>query len=257
MAKSGQRHGGITRWVVVGLSVLLLLSSLGSSANARSYDAEKIDPLLAQQASAAPDAEFAVIVRVRPQRATHAANRAARAREVIQENGGASKFALGIIGGDAGRVSGRAALALTRNPDVEYVFRDAVIGALFDPVVDAAKAPNPPVILTYANYAWSYLGVCGRGVTVAVVDSGVAPHADLAGRIVAAADFTQEPAVISSTPLGDPGGHGTHVAGLVAGDGASSAGVYTGTAPCARIVDVRVLDAYGRSSTSTVLRGLQ
>jgi serine protease AprX len=257
MAKTERRPQVLARWVVVVLCAVLVFTSMALAADARSYDPDKIDPLLAQQASADPDGEFSVIVRVHAARSTRAAERSARAREAVRQQGGTAKFSLGIVGGEAARVTGRAALALTRNHEVDYVFRDAPITASFDPVTDAAKATSPAVILTYASYAWSYFNVCGRGVTVAVVDSGVHAHADLAGRIVAAADFTQDPAVVSTTPLGDPGGHGTHVAGLVAGDGASSSGVYTGAAPCARIVDVRVLDAYGRSSTSTVLRGLQ
>lgn len=249
--------GALARWAVVALCAVLVFTSMALAAEARSYDPDKIDPLLAQQATADPDREFSVIVRVQAARSTRAAERSARAREAVRQQGGTAKFSLGIVGGEAARVTGRAALALTRNHEVDYVFRDAPISATFDPVADAEKVVSPAVTLTYANYAWSYLNICGRGVTVAVVDSGVHAHADLAGRIVAAADFTQDPAVFSSTPLGDPGGHGTHVAGLVAGDGASSAAAYMGVAPCSRIIDVRVLDAYGRSSTSTVLRGLQ
>jgi serine protease AprX len=257
MKKPESRPQALARWVVVVLCAVLVFTSMALAAEARSFDPDKIDPLLAQQASADPDGEFSVIVRVQAARSTRASERSARAREAVRKEGGTSKFALGIVGGEAARVTGRAALALTRNHEVAYVFRDAPITAAFDPVADSAKVTSPAVILTYANYAWSLLNICGRGVTVAVVDSGVYAHADLAGRIVAAADFTQDPPVVSTSPLGDPGGHGTHVAGLVAGDGASSSAAYTGIAPCAGVVDVRVLDAYGRSSTSTVLRGLQ
>ena len=257
MDKLGRKTHALARWVVVALCAAVVSTSMGLAADARSYDPDKIDPLLAQQVTADPDGEFSVIVRTQATRSSRGAERTARARAAVRQQGGTSKFSLGIIGGEAARVTGRAAMALTRDRDVEYVFRDAPITASFDPLVDAAKATNPVVTLTYASYAWSYFNVCGRGVTVAVVDSGVHAHADLGRRIVAAADFTQDPAVFSTTAQGDPGGHGTHVAGLVAGDGASSAGVYTGVAPCASIVDVRVLDAFGRSTTSTVLRGLQ
>jgi len=99
--------------------------------------------------------------------------------------------------------------------------------------------------------------VTGRGVGVAIVDSGIYAHPDLAGRVVAAIDFTSATPTVSPVALGDPGGHGTHVAGLVAGDGTLSGGAYTGVAPGANLVDVRVIDANGRSSVSTVLAGLQ
>src|SRR6266540_2687316 len=124
MASFDRRPGAITRGGIAALCALLVFSGLVTPAEARSYDPEKIDPLLAQQALADPDAEFAVIVRV-SSRAAHGAQRAAKARDLIRENGGRSKFALGIIGGEAAQVSGRAAIALSRNPHVEYVFRDA------------------------------------------------------------------------------------------------------------------------------------
>jgi serine protease AprX len=251
--------GSFARTLTFALSASLLASVFAAPAEARSVNASKIDTLLAQQAAADPDGQFDVIVRAAAEQARPGARPPAqdRAREVVRRHGGRTRFALGIVGGAAATLSGREILTLTHDPDVGYVFRDAKIAASFDPVADYAKVTSVGILITGANLAWYYLNVCGRGVGVAVVDSGVAPHPDLAGRIVVAADFTQDPPLISTSPLGDPGGHGTHVAGLVAGDGASSAGTYTGTAPCARIIDVRVLDSMGQSSTSIVLRGLQ
>lgn len=253
--------GSFTRGLIFLLGVLLIAGSLGAPAEARSFDPSKIDPGLAQQASALPDRDFDVIVRATPASVdrmnTRASARPDQAREAVRKHGGRTRFALGIIGGTAATLTGREVLELTKDHDVAYVFVDSEVVATFDPVADAGKVASLGILLTYANYAWSMLNVCGRGVGVAVVDSGVYPHPDLAGRITAAADFTQEPPLIVDGPLTDPGGHGTHVAGLVAGDGSLSGGAYTGTAPCARIIDVRVLDASGRSKTSTVLRGLQ
>ena len=93
-------------------------------------------------------------------------------------------------------------------------------------------------------------GPHGAGVTVAVVDTGVADHPDLAGRIVAHINT-------SDSPAGDGYGHGTFVAGLIAGSGASSTGRWPGVATAARILDVQVADADGTTSLSNVLRGLQ
>src|SRR5207249_9843770 len=55
----------------------------------------------------------------------------------------------------------------------------------------------------------------------------------------------------------DPGGHGTHVAGLVAGDGTASGGAYAGVAPGANLIDVRVINATGGTTVSTLIAGMK
>jgi len=55
----------------------------------------------------------------------------------------------------------------------------------------------------------------------------------------------------------DPGGHGSHIAGTIAGDGTRSAGQFIGMAPQANIVDVQVLDQRGNGRISSVLRGME
>jgi serine protease AprX len=89
----------------------------------------------------------------------------------------------------------------------------------------------------------------GAGVGVALVDTGIADVADLAGRVVARVNT-------SGGPTGDGYGHGTFLAGLVAGSGASGAAA-RGVAPRAHLLDVQVADADGTTSLSRVLRGLQ
>ncbi|RZU54133.1 subtilase family protein [Krasilnikovia cinnamomea] len=90
----------------------------------------------------------------------------------------------------------------------------------------------------------------GRGVTVAVVDTGIANVPDLAGRVTRRVDLT-------GTGGGDGYGHGTFMAGVIAASGAASGGAYRGVAPAAELVDVKVADAQGRTDLVTVLRGLQ
>jgi serine protease AprX len=89
----------------------------------------------------------------------------------------------------------------------------------------------------------------GAGVTVAVVDTGVADVTDLAGRLTHVD--------VSGAGVGDGYGHGTFVAGLVAGSGRDSGGAYAGVAPGASILDVRVADQNGNSDLVRVLKGLQ
>jgi serine protease AprX len=104
-----------------------------------------------------------------------------------------------------------------------------------------------------ADQVWSQ-GTTGRGVTVAVLDSGVAADPDLvqpANRILASVNFADE------RLTSDPGGHGTHVAGIVAGNGGRSGGQFVGVAPEANIVDVRVLSRTGSGRISSVVRGIE
>jgi serine protease AprX len=91
-------------------------------------------------------------------------------------------------------------------------------------------------------------GTEGAGVTVALVDTGVADVADLSR--VTHVDVT-------GTGTGDAFGHGTFMAGLIAGNGSSSGGRYTGVGPAASILDVKVADSAGSTSLSLVLRGLE
>jgi serine protease AprX len=90
----------------------------------------------------------------------------------------------------------------------------------------------------------------GDGVTVAVVDTGIADVPDLAGRVTDRVDLT-------GTGAGDGFGHGTFMAGLIAGSGAASGGAYRGVAPAADLIDVKVADASGHTDLVTMLRGLQ
>jgi serine protease AprX len=92
----------------------------------------------------------------------------------------------------------------------------------------------------------------GSGVTVAVVDTGIDNSKDLKGRVIHA-DVTGS----SWNSDRDDYGHGTFVAGLIAGDGSASGGAYAGAAPGARLLDVRVAKDDGSTSLSNVLRGLQ
>ncbi len=98
----------------------------------------------------------------------------------------------------------------------------------------------------------------GAGVTVALLDTGVAPHPDLDGRILCFRDFVKEgflPAFRAGISY-DDNGHGTHVAGILCGSGGLSQGKYRGIAPGAKLVVGKVLDEKGDGSTEAMLRGL-
>ncbi|MEV1286327.1 S8 family peptidase [Micromonospora sp. NPDC049679] len=113
-----------------------------------------------------------------------------------------------------------------------------------------ASVTNGPVSTLRETLGLPADGNEGRGVTVAVVDTGIADVPDLAARVSRRVDVT-------GTGAGDGFGHGTFMAGLIAGSGAASGGAYRGVAPAAKLIDVKVADARGETDLITVLRGLQ
>lgn len=95
-------------------------------------------------------------------------------------------------------------------------------------------------------------GFKGQGVTIAVIDTGIAPHPDYAGRIKGFKDY-----VAGKTEAYDDQGHGTHVAGCAQGDGTMSEGRYMGAAPEADLVGIKVLDKNGSGRLSDIIKGVQ
>lgn len=92
----------------------------------------------------------------------------------------------------------------------------------------------------------------GKGIGVCILDTGIYEHIDFTGRIWAFYDFL----AFKRRPY-DDNGHGTHVAGLVAGDGTASMGKYRGAAPGCGIISLKVLDRYGTGSQDDVLQALR
>ena len=237
------------------LLLALTVPYVPTASAAESVDWQKISPQLRERMVAGPDsAEWPVIVEgaltsLPREKETGQAQRAQKAAERLQQTGAVGQRVLPIIGSASGRASLSEIAALSRDPSVAFVYFDAPVRAL-----EAA----PPVHVyedeVQAPAVWQ-MGYTGKGVTVAVLDSGVAPAADLTtpvNRVVARADLVNDGAISL-----DPGGHGTHVAGIVAGNGQTSGGLFSGVAPNANIVDVRVIDGEGNSSLSTVIHGVQ
>ncbi len=93
----------------------------------------------------------------------------------------------------------------------------------------------------------------GRSVRIAVLDSGIAPHPDLAGRNILFRDFTRQ------ARLGayDDCGHGTHINGILAGSGVMSGGKYSGMAPACELVNAKILKSDGEGDSKALLRALE
>lgn len=91
-----------------------------------------------------------------------------------------------------------------------------------------------------------------RGITVAVLDTGIGRHPDLSGKLMCFHNF-----VGSKNLMHDDNGHGTHVCGIICGSGELSDGRYQGVAPHTMLVVGKVLDAKGDGTAEDMLEGLK
>jgi serine protease AprX len=90
-----------------------------------------------------------------------------------------------------------------------------------------------------------------QGVTVAVLDTGIGRHPDIAGKLLCFHDFVKQRKLMY-----DNNGHGTHVCGILCGSGGLSEGKYRGIAPNTRLVVGKVLDEKGDGMAENMLWGL-
>lgn len=94
--------------------------------------------------------------------------------------------------------------------------------------------------------------ITGRGIGVAVLDTGIFPHDDFENRITVFKDMVQK----RLQPY-DDNGHGTHICAIIGGSGRASGGRYQGVAPGCNLIPVKVLDKKGNGYASDVLAGLK
>jgi serine protease AprX len=217
--------------------------------------------------------------------------RAVAAEIVLAQLGGHVTRSLPVIDGFAATIDGDQLAALERSTEVVDVTADSTIRPQsIDPVLgyDPAETSSMSAIsqITGAQTMWN-AGYTGQGVDVALIDTGVArvPGLDAAGKVVDGADLSfdsQEPTLIYA----DAFGHGTHMAGIIAGSdpvtvttkttGKGRKAVTTpvqcttclgispytdttkfqGIAPSARIVNVKVGAHDGATDVSQVIAGI-
>jgi serine protease AprX len=165
----------------------------------------------------------------------------------IERAGGTRGRALPIIDAYVADVPNPALSGLSNNPAIAHIALDRV-------VVGTVERTGATIGATAVREESGY---DGSGVGVAVIDSGItAWHDDLTGggsrqRVDAFVDF-----VNGRDTAYDDYGHGTHVAGIVAGNGMDSGGARSGIAPNARLIVLKVLDATGSGRISDVIAAL-
>jgi serine protease AprX len=166
---------------------------------------------------------------------------------ILQSVGGIVYKTLTVVNAHAVELPNAALLTVAANPLVARVSLDRrIFGAM--------ERTSSTIGATALRQT---LGYDGRGIGVAIVDSGItAWHDDLTGdapvqRVHRFVDFVNGRGIAY-----DDYGHGTHVAGIVAGNGADSSGARTGIAPDAHLVVMKVLDRAGRGHISSVIAAL-
>jgi serine protease AprX len=171
----------------------------------------------------------------------------------VQSYGARVNRTLTLVKGIAVTVPVSALSALEADSEILSVSIDHPVQGM-DDVTDLA---------TGVNAAWND-GYNGSGIGVAVIDSGINDnHPDLWNsaetktRVVYRQDFTGTANTNSSGAKYDLYGHGTHVAGIIGGNGYLSGGNYAGVATSVNLLDLRVLDLNGAGTDSMVIAAIE
>ena len=221
-------------------ALLLLAVVVGIARPARAQITPKLDPLLQVRASSFLGSTKVVV------RAADGVS-LSQLSFVVQLAGGSVGRLLPIVGGLAATVPNVSLNGLGASSLVAHVSMDRVL----------AGSMERTGATVGATAVRQELGYDGSGVGVAVIDSGItAWHDDLtdaggAQRVARFVDFVNG----RMSPYDDYG-HGTHVAGIVAGNGFDSSGKRSGIAPGARLTVLKVLDQNGAGRISNVIAAL-
>lgn len=214
---------------------MVLLSPVSRAAENTDQDKQRLHPFLEALSEAESDQWVDVIVGRRS-----ASDEAAIAKAV----GGKRLKAWRSVGAMLLRVQAKSLKALARQRGVRYVSPDAPM--------QVTTTPDPGALSTQFQETldlrpfWD-AGILGQGIGVAVIDSGIAPHADLQTHAV-------HVSFRSGAGTADLYGHGTHVAGIIAADAGD--GQHMGMAPAVTLYDLNVTDSQGSARESDVLTAL-
>jgi serine protease AprX len=181
------------------------------------------------------------------------ARRAQDAAVAVKQLSGKARKALPFVAGLASEVRAEHVEALARQPGVVRVMLDSPMRLVDDRPDLSSSAPVSVFPQSVGAPVLWVTGTTGRGVTIAVLDSGIQAHPDFSwpSRIIGAQRFNDK-----ASSSADQLGHGTWVAGIAAGAGTASYGRYPGIAPGASIANLKVSDDTGAAYASDVLEAL-
>ncbi|HSD57262.1 MAG TPA: S8 family serine peptidase, partial [Methanotrichaceae archaeon] len=220
---------------------LPMKTAVGSVGTVHS-DQDKIDPALNERLDGSIDDEIPVIVILEGEETPN----------LDGLDGLEVKYSYQLINGLAGEATPLAINRLAEDDSVKGVYLDGSAH------VEAPEASTPgskyesPSVSIKADKLWEK-GIDGKGVTVAVIDSGIdRNHPDLIDKVIGEKNFLKDDATAD-----DLLGHGTMVAGIIAGSGAASGGKYKGIAPGASLLSVKVIDSNGNGKVSDIIAGIE
>jgi serine protease AprX len=240
------------RLVQAGVAVIALAAAVLATALVARSDAGFAEPHSGSSLIRSPPSVGIVIRERSPE--------SPLAETLIRRLGGRVTRKLPIVDGFAARVPESALPRLARSPLIGALWPDGRLRMTEDDDDesddDDDDAPSGEL---HPNTAWrSAIRLTsvpsrydGDDVAVAVIDTGVSPAVDLRNAVAMRVEFTPGHDGI------DRFGHGTHIAGIIAGDGSSSWGKWRGVAPDADLVSVKVAGPDGATDVSVVLTALQ
>ena len=251
-----RRHGRFETarlWLALMSALAILIVLVPQTAGAEELPVESLTPVIVREAPGA----------------------GSEPEHLVESVGGTVGQSLDLIGGFAALVPSDAIGVLTASPEIVQVTPNAVLELSKAGWEDASTLSgtdpitNPSSLYEVARYMraddmWD-AGYTGAGVDIALIDSGVLPVNGLTtpGKIFNGPDLSFE-SQYDSLRYRDTFGHGTHMAGIIAGrdDEASSAlstdssESFVGIAPDARIVSIKVADAHGVTDVSQVIAAI-
>jgi serine protease AprX len=262
---------GMSASVSAALAALLTLVAIHSA----SFGVEQtsLTPYGEQATASGADTSLAALAAKQPRTAVEvivrleAGTSAGEARALVQAAGGSVSRDLHVINALGARMSAAAAHRLTGNSQVRTVSLNAAVKPSSMDTSELETAYNGSIrATTIWNSRSSGRESIGTGIGVAVIDTGIqgdlpdfrVSQSDSRSRVIASAVVNP-----NATTPGDEYGHGTHVAGIVAGNGTARPssdplyGKYVGVAPGANLISIKASDDEGNATAIDVIDGLQ
>ena len=208
---------------------------------------------LATAASKTPNRTVEAIVQFKPSFSEKAA------KTVVKAHGGKVTGQVPFIHGLVVKLPAKQAKLLAKEPKVVGLTLNSKVHSTG---LDASQLATSYPKTTRADKLWQR-GITGAGIGVGVIDTGIAgdqpDFKDAAGNSRVVANVITSPGAATA---GDGFGHGTHVAGIIAGDSSNRAagdpfkGKYVGMAPGANLIAIKASDDAGNSTVLDVINGI-